>query len=151
MEIKGRDSFLEANTFLSIQETDKDIGDKKKPSEIIFIPYYLQNEFYKRKDWAVATNKQYSNKMIEIFSKVDYSSESSLKDAISEYKKLMSDVYRSVGIKNMPRNNALTELLNYDADNLMARGNGSYKKIILSRQQVKQLFGNSKNYIDVYK
>lgn len=75
------------------------------------------NEFYSMKNIQGATNIEYARKIMNTFSNVDYSNTESFEKAINEYRTLIKPVLESAGVKNIGRNQSLTDTTNYDIKN----------------------------------
>lgn len=107
------------------------------------------NKFYSLKNVMAATNVEYGKKIMDTFTNVDYSNNNSFERATEEYRKFIKPVLESVGIKNTPRNQSLTDVTNYEIKQLKSLFDESYKRVFLSAEEVRKKFGNSKNIIDI--
>ncbi|WP_252243148.1 hypothetical protein [Clostridium sp. ZBS14] len=109
------------------------------------------NEFYSMKNIQGATNIEYARKIMNTFSNVDYSNTESFEKAINEYRTLIKPVLESAGVKNIGRNQSLTDTTNYNIKKLKSLFDESYKRVFLSAAEVRKMFGNSKNVIDIFR
>ncbi|MBW6411591.1 hypothetical protein [Clostridium weizhouense] len=109
------------------------------------------NEFYSMKNIQGATNIEYARKIMNTFANVDYSNTESFEKAINEYRTLIKPVLESAGIKNIGRNQSLTDTTNYNIKRFKSLFDESYKRVFLSAAEVRKKFGNSKNVIDIYR
>jgi hypothetical protein len=107
------------------------------------------NKFYAIKNAECATNKEYGEKIMYNFAKVDYSKGKDFEKATEKYKALIKPVLEAEGVINMGRNEALTDTTNYQIGKFQSLFDESYESIISSVSEVKKRFGNSKFVVDV--
>lgn len=88
-------------------------------------------------------------KIMDTFANMDYYNMRNFEKATEDYRKLKKPVLESAGIKNMGRNQSLTDVTNYEINKFKFLFDESYKRVFLSAAEVRKMFGNSKNIIDV--
>lgn len=111
----------------------------------------VDNKFYGIKYVKTATNIEYAKNIMNVFENVDYSSKESFEKATQVYRDLIKPVLESAGVKNMGRNQALTDTINYEVNRLKSLFDENCKSVILSIDRVKKVLGNSKKIIDVWR
>ncbi|WP_027626424.1 hypothetical protein [Clostridium lundense] len=107
------------------------------------------NKFYAIKNVQAATNIEYAKEIMDTFANVDYSNIESFEKATEIYRNLIKPVLESAGVINIGRNQALTDTTNYEINKFKSLFDESYKRVFLSAAEVRKMFGNSKNVIDI--
>ncbi|NFG61348.1 hypothetical protein [Clostridium sp. CMCC3677] len=67
------------------------------------------------------------------------------------YKDFEDVFYSKAQGKNIGRNQSLTDTTNYNIKKLKSLFDESYKRVFLSAAEVRKMFGNSKNVIDIFR
>lgn len=130
-----------------INSVPEKIDENYKKSIVVDV----DNKFYGIKNVQTATNIEYAKNIMNVFENVDYSSKESFEKATQVYRDLIKPVLESAGIKNMGRNQALTDTINYEVNRLKSLFDENCKSVILSIDRVKKVLGNSKKIIDVWR
>ncbi|BCN29595.1 hypothetical protein bsdtb5_08900 [Anaeromicropila herbilytica] len=147
---KEQQDLLNSTISARVEKIINSVPEKVNPNYLKDKIIDENNKFYSIKNTQAATNTEYARKIMDTFENVDYTDIDSFKKASQEYRRLIKPVCESFGVINIGRNQALTDVINYEINRFEKFYDESYQRVYLTPDEFKEKIRTAKNVIDIY-